>query len=62
MSLTLPFLNNGRNVIFYVYGEGKAHILKKVLDKNGPPAAFVQPQNGRLYFLVDTSSAKMLDH
>src|SRR5437879_382202 len=64
ITLTPPVLNNAARVMFLVNGEDKALALKGVLE--GPfepeqlPAQLIQPQNGRLLWLVDAAAGSML--
>jgi 6-phosphogluconolactonase len=64
VTLTAPAASNAALVIFMVTGADKAPALKSVLE--GPfepdqlPAQLLQPQNGRLLWLVDTAAASVL--
>lgn len=64
ITLTAPAANNAAQVIFLVSGADKALALKGVLE--GPyepeqlPAQMIQPQNGKLLWLVDTAAGGML--
>ena len=64
VTLTAPAASNAAVVIFMVTGTDKAPALKSVLE--GPfepdqlPAQLLQPQNGRLLWLVDTAAASVL--
>ncbi|XP_025970780.1 6-phosphogluconolactonase [Dromaius novaehollandiae] len=63
ITLTLPMLNAARTVVFVATGEGKAAILKRILegDEEKPlPAALVQPHTGQLHWFLDESAAKEL--
>ncbi|XP_020754462.1 6-phosphogluconolactonase isoform X2 [Odocoileus virginianus] len=62
VTLTLPVLNAARTVIFVATGEGKAAILKRILeDKENPlPAALVQPSTGKLRWFLDEAAARLL--
>jgi len=64
ITLTFPIINNARHVLFMATGEGKAEILPHIFtlaDPTNPlPAARVQPRNGRLYWFVDQTAAKVL--
>ncbi|XP_067170749.1 6-phosphogluconolactonase isoform X2 [Apteryx mantelli] len=63
ITLTLPVLNAARTVVFVATGEGKAAILKRILegDEEKPlPAALVQPHTGQLHWFLDESAAKEL--
>lgn len=64
ITLTAPAASNAAQIIFMVTGADKAPALKSVLE--GPfepeqlPAQLLQPQNGRLLWLVDTAAGSML--
>lgn len=64
VTLTVPALNAAANVIFLTTGSDKADVLKQVLE--GPylpeqfPSQLVQPENGRLTWLLDRSAAARL--
>jgi len=64
ITLTAPAACNARQIIFMVTGADKAPALKAVLE--GPfepeqlPAQLLQPQNGKLLWLVDTAAGSML--
>ena len=64
ITLTLPIINNAREVIFVVSGEGKAARLREVFHApdhgQGPPAALVSPTDGTLKWFVDSSAAGQL--
>ena len=63
ITFTFPVLNHAAEVMFAVSGESKAEILKDVLknpDKNLYPCQKVQPENGRLLWIVDKAAAKLL--
>lgn len=64
VTLTLPVINSAANVLFLVSGRGKAGILRDALEGKGPdaslPARLVQPDSGRLRWLVDTDAASLL--
>jgi 6-phosphogluconolactonase len=62
LTLTLPVLNHAAEALFLVSGAGKAEILKDVLG--GPatlPSQRIQPEDGRLLWLVDQDAARLLD-
>lgn len=65
LTLTVPALDQGRQVVFAVSGRGKAHVLRRVLE--GPfrpeqlPAQLVHPIAGELLWLVDEAAASELD-
>ena len=61
VSLTLPVINNARNVFVMAVGESKAFALKHVLE--GPshlPAAKLNCQQGELIYLIDRDAARQL--
>ncbi len=64
LTLTAPAASNAAHIIFMVTGVDKAPALKAVLE--GPfepeqlPAQLLQPQNGKLLWLVDTAAGSML--
>jgi 6-phosphogluconolactonase len=62
ITLTFPVLNNAAEVDFLVSGAGKAQILSEVLRPGARkyPAQNVQPQNGRLLWLVDQDAGSLL--
>lgn len=53
ITLTLPLINQAKNVIFVVVGKNKAEILQQIVTDNtcNLPAALVQPKHGSLLFL-----------
>ncbi|MGI9055263.1 MAG: 6-phosphogluconolactonase [Pyrinomonadaceae bacterium] len=64
-TLTFPAINKAKNIIFLVKGEDKAETLKKVLQGEFEPQKFpsqnVKPENGKLFWLVDESAARLLN-
>jgi 6-phosphogluconolactonase len=61
ITMTLPVINNARNVVFVAAGPGKANILSKVLNPNGnqPELPFqrVNPSDGELQWCIDRAAA-----
>ena len=61
ITLTLPVINNARNVVFVAAGPGKADILSKVLNPRVRqpelPAQLVQPPDGELQWFIDRAAA-----
>jgi len=55
ITLTLPVINNGRDVIFLVAGESKADVVRKIINGKGLPypAAHINPVQGKLVYLID---------
>ena len=63
ITFTFPVLNHAAEVMFAVSGSEKAEILMDVLKnpkKNLYPSQKVQPENGRLLWIVDRAAAKLL--
>ncbi|XP_061046242.1 6-phosphogluconolactonase isoform X2 [Eubalaena glacialis] len=63
VTLTLPVLNAARTIIFVATGEGKAAVLKRILEdkeENPLPAALVQPRTGKLCWFLDEAAARLL--
>jgi 6-phosphogluconolactonase len=61
LTLTLPVLNYGADVVFLVAGRSKAAVVKEILETktDSPilPAARVRPEHGRLAWLVSQDAA-----
>ena len=62
ITLTLPVLNHAEHVIFFVRGENKAFVLKKIIGGDDPslPASMVQPRSGNLLFVIDREASSRL--
>ena len=65
LTLTLGVINQATVVLFLATGEGKAGIVKRVLEPleasdRQLPAALVRPERGRLIWLLDGASAAKL--
>ncbi|MFO7876958.1 MAG: 6-phosphogluconolactonase [Desulfovermiculus sp.] len=64
ITLTLPVINQAREVIFVVTGAGKASALRAVFDDQDPghrlPASLVNPAHGHLTWFVDEAAAEQL--
>jgi 6-phosphogluconolactonase len=64
ITLTSTTINNARNVTFLVAGADKAEPLKQVIE--GPyqpevyPSQLIQPNNGRLLWMIDQTAAQLL--
>ena len=64
LTLTLPILNRSRTILFLVSGAEKASTLREVLE--GPPdlerlpAQRIQPDAGRVVWLIDRAAAARL--
>lgn len=61
ITMTLPLINNSRNVVFVAAGAGKADIVSKVLNrrmqKQKLPAQLVNPSDGDLQWFIDRAAA-----
>lgn len=64
VTLTRPVINAARDVFFLIDGAAKADPLGRVLqgpyDPETLPSQLIQPENGRLLFLLDTAAAAQL--
>ena len=63
ISLTLPALNAGRDVVFLVSGEDKAEAVARAFggERSGDaPASLVAPDDGSLTLLLDEAAASRL--
>ncbi len=65
LTLTLGVINRATMVLFLVTGSGKASMVRAVLEphnqiERGFPAALVQPERGRLIWLLDQSAGAAL--
>jgi 6-phosphogluconolactonase len=62
ITVTLPVINHAEHVIFFVRGENKAPVLKKILAGEDPslPASMVQPRSGNLLFVIDREASSQL--
>lgn len=58
ITLTLPIINLARTVVFLITGPEKKNIVQQIVqDKIGLfPASKVNPENGKLYFILDSGS------
>lgn len=61
ITLTLPVINNAKNVVFLVKGQDKANVVKEVIEKKNAslPASMVKPK-GSLMFVMDTGAASLI--
>ncbi len=61
ITMTLPVINNARNVFFVAAGPGKSNIMSKLLKPGGKqpelPAQRVKPSDGELQWFVDRAAA-----
>ena len=61
LTLTLPVLNEGAEVVFLVAGASKAAVVKEVLGGQAAatnyPAAKIQPRDGKLIWMITADAA-----
>ena len=63
VTMTAPFVNRSKHVVFLIAGANKAKVLAEVLE--GPreaerlPSQLIAPVEGELVFLVDAAAAGM---
>lgn len=61
ITMTLPLINNARNVVFVAVGPSKADILSKMLNPKRQqqelPAQLVNPSDGELQWFIDKAAA-----
>lgn len=66
LTFTATTINNARNVIFLIAGEDKASALREVLQGAPVPEKFpsqlIQPEKGKLKFLLEAKAASLLDN
>ena len=64
ISLTAPVVNAASCVVFMLSGKNKAVAVEQVLTKQYKPelypAQIIQPTNGNLYWMMDTSAASLI--
>jgi 6-phosphogluconolactonase len=64
LTLTLPVVNSASTIVFLVSGEGKAEVLKDIVNgatrPEPHPAQRVRPVKGRVIWLVDNGAARLL--
>ncbi|CAB4057247.1 PGLS [Lepeophtheirus salmonis] len=62
VTLTLPYINKSKAVIFVCTGEGKKTMIENVLKKKIEdfPSTLVRPENGELYWILDKPAASNL--
>lgn len=62
ITLTLPVLNNAKNVLFFVSGNDKKEILRKIMndkERKKYPAGLIEPQ-GDLYWYTDIPEKEIM--
>ena len=61
ISLTLPVINQARNIVFVVTGASKAGVVRRIImNKTQLPASKVEPVAGNLFFLLDQPAGAKL--
>ena len=62
VTLTLPIINDAKNIIFLAKGISKAEIIKEIFtDENlNLPAQLVKPVNGKLSWFIDKEAGKFI--
>ncbi|HWB65191.1 MAG TPA: 6-phosphogluconolactonase [Chitinophagales bacterium] len=62
ITLTYPVINAAHKIVFMVSGKTKSTILKSVLQDNKKqyPAQVIQPEHGKLIWMVDKDAAQDL--
>lgn len=61
VTMTYPLINNAKSCVFAMAGQGKAEMVKRILnDKEDLPAGRVKPVNGDLYWIVDEAAAALI--
>lgn len=63
VTLTLPAINNARQVFFIATGEAKAEVVTRILERSADarfPASLVDPAAGRVTWLLDREAAGLL--
>ena len=64
ITFTFPVINHAAEVMFAVLGSDKAEVLKDVLknpDKNLYPSQRVQPEDGKLLWITDKATSRLID-
>ena len=65
LTLTIGVINHASVILFLVTGPNKAHILKRVIERQRTdpivyPAESIQPEGGRLLWYLDQAAAAEL--
>lgn len=60
ITMTLPLINNARNIVFVAAGRGKAEIVAKIrnrqMETEKLPAQLVNPTDGELHWFLDRAA------
>lgn len=61
ITLTLPVINNAKNIIFLASGIKKADVIRKVLKEKlvSLPASMVMPERGNILFILDNEAGSL---
>lgn len=66
ITLTYPILNRSRQVVFLVSGSSKAGVIGRISALKAPskefPASLVQPEDGKLFWMLDQQAAQFIDN
>ena len=66
ITFTAPLINAAHNVVFLVYGSGKAeavhHILEDDTNVDAYPAQLIKPLDGELSWFLDEAAASRIHH
>ena len=63
VSLTLPVFNHASQILFLAAGRAKAAVVHEILEDGNPkqyPAGRVQPDRGRVTWMIDREAASLL--
>jgi 6-phosphogluconolactonase len=62
LTMTLPVINNAREIVFLVCGKEKAGVVKSIIERGDQrlPAHKIAPDNGVLTWLLDRDAASLL--
>ena len=65
VTLTLPVLNAAKEIMFLVSGNAKSEIVRRVMsiEKSTKelPVTLVNPNGGRVYWMLDSEAASLID-
>lgn len=57
ITITLPVINNAKNIMFIISGEGKGKIIKEIFGKSKRskvyPASLIKPEDGQSVWFID---------
>jgi 6-phosphogluconolactonase len=64
VTLTLPVLNMGREIVFLAAGKQKASIIRRILESKEAnlqlPASLIRPKDGTLSWMIDNPAGSLL--